>query len=83
MIQTTLGIEGMMCGMCEAHVNDAIRRNFPVKSAKADRRRHRCVVVSEQPLDAEKIRKVIADTGYELTSVTSDPYKKKGLLGLI
>ena len=25
MILTTLKIEGMMCGMCEAHVRDAIR----------------------------------------------------------
>ena len=49
MIQTTIGIEGMMCSMCEAHINDAIRRSFAVKSAKSDRKRNRCVVVSEEP----------------------------------
>ncbi len=26
MIQITLEIDGMMCGMCEAHVNDAVRK---------------------------------------------------------
>lgn len=26
MIKTTLGIEGMMCGMCESHINNAIRK---------------------------------------------------------
>ena len=31
MVQITLKIEGMQCGMCEAHVNDAVRRTFPVK----------------------------------------------------
>ena len=31
MIKTTLGIEGMMCGMCESHINNAIRNNFKVK----------------------------------------------------
>lgn len=31
MIKTTLRIGGMMCGMCEAHVNDAIRAHFNVK----------------------------------------------------
>ena len=82
MIQTTIGIEGMACEMCEAHINEVIRRNFPVKSAKADRRKHRCVVVSESELDQDLLRKVIAETGYELTSVTSGPHKKKGLLGL-
>ena len=30
MIQTTLGIDGMMCSMCEAHINDTIRREFAV-----------------------------------------------------
>ena len=31
MIQTTLKIDGMMCGMCESHINDAIRKDFSVK----------------------------------------------------
>ena len=25
MYQITLGIDGMMCGMCESHINDAVR----------------------------------------------------------
>ena len=31
MIQYTLEVEGMQCGMCESHVNDAVRRAFRVK----------------------------------------------------
>ena len=31
MVKITLEVEGMACGMCEAHVNDAIRKAFPVK----------------------------------------------------
>lgn len=31
MYQTTVGVDRMMCGMCEAHVNDAVRKAFPVK----------------------------------------------------
>ena len=30
-----LGIDGMSCGMCEAHVQDVIRRNIDVKKVKA------------------------------------------------
>ena len=26
MIKTTVQVEGMMCGMCESHVNDAVRK---------------------------------------------------------
>jgi hypothetical protein len=32
MIRTTAKINGMMCSMCEAHINDVIRKNM--KEAK-------------------------------------------------
>ncbi len=35
MIRTIIKIEGMMCGMCEAHINDAIRAAFPVKEVSS------------------------------------------------
>ena len=35
MTQITLHIDGMMCGMCEAHVNDAVRKAIPVKKVKS------------------------------------------------
>lgn len=31
MYKTTVKIDGMMCGMCESHVNDMIRAKMPVK----------------------------------------------------
>lgn len=82
MIETTIGIDGMMCEMCEAHINDAIRRHFDVKSVKSNRRRKSCVVVSELPLDESRVREVIAETGYYLLSISSAPHQKKGFLGL-
>ena len=69
MITTTLGIEGMACSMCEAHINDAIRRNFSVRRVKSNRRKKTCVVVSEEPLDVNKLKQTIADLGYDLVSV--------------
>ena len=32
MIKTVLKVNGMMCGMCEAHMNDLVRKNFKVLS---------------------------------------------------
>ena len=29
MQEITVGVDGMMCGMCESHVNDAVRAAFP------------------------------------------------------
>ena len=68
MIRTTLGIEGMACSMCEAHVNDAIRRSFDVKKVKSNRRKRTCVIESASLLDEARLREVIAATGYTLTS---------------
>ena len=68
-MKTVLGIEGMACSMCEAHINEAIRRNFDVKKVKSNRRKRICVIESVEPLDPERIRAVIAETGYELTSI--------------
>lgn len=70
MITTTLGVEGMVCSMCEAHVNDAIRRYFEVRRVKSNRRKKTCVVVSEEPLDKDKVRAVLAELGYDLVSCT-------------
>ena len=39
-------------------------------------------MVSEEALDEAKIRKVIGETGYDLLSISSEPYQKKGFLGL-
>lgn len=69
MTQTVLKIEGMACGMCESHVNDAIRNNFSVKKVKSSHKKGETVIKSEQPLDAEKLKKIIADTGYTLVSI--------------
>ena len=43
MIQTTLKIDGMMCGMCESHINDAVRKDFPVKKVTASHSKGTCV----------------------------------------
>ena len=68
MITTTVGIEGMACSMCEAHINDAIRRNFAVKRVKSNRRKKTCVITSREQLDEGAIKKVVGDLGYDVVS---------------
>ncbi len=81
MVKTLLHIEGMRCGMCESHVNDVIRRNFQVKKVSSSHSKNSTEVISEAALDEEKLREVIAETGYDLGEITSEPYESKGLLG--
>ena len=35
MVKTVLKIDGMMCSMCESHVNDCIRAAFNVKKVSS------------------------------------------------
>lgn len=78
MLQTTLKIDGMMCGMCEAHINDVIRAKFKVRKVASSHKKGEAVVVSEEPLDEAALKQAIADTGYTVTAVTVAPYEKKG-----
>ncbi|MBR2257370.1 MAG: heavy-metal-associated domain-containing protein [Blautia sp.] len=69
MVKTVLSIEGMMCGMCEAHINQAIRNAFPVKTVKSSYKKGECVILSALPLSQEDLKKVINETGYTLTKI--------------
>lgn len=81
MFETTVKIDGMMCGMCEAHISDTIRSAFPVKKVSASHSKGQAVVLSEQPLDEAALRAAIAKTGYEVTGVSSRPVEaRKGFL---
>lgn len=72
MYRTTANIDGMMCGMCENHIQDAIRRDFNVKSVKASRGKKTAVIVSEEPITEEALHVTIDSTGYGLLSVSSE-----------
>ena len=79
MIKTTLKVDGMMCGMCESHVNDTIRQKFNVKKVTSSHSKGETVIISDEAIDENKISEVIDKTGYKLISVSSEPYEKKGL----
>ena len=64
MTKYTLVVDGMMCGMCESHVNDAVRKAFPVKKVTSSHSRKQTVVVAEEPIDEARLRQVIDATGY-------------------
>ena len=84
MFEYKLEIHGMMCGMCESHINDAIRNNFNVKSVSSDRRKDLTTILSKEKLDEAKLLEVIKNTGYECKGVTmNEVEEKKGLFAKI
>ena len=73
----TVQVDGMMCGMCEAHTNDAVRKALPVKKISSSHTKKQTLVVTEDEIDEEVLRKAITDTGYYVGTITKEPYKKK------
>ena len=86
MFQTTIRIDGMMCGMCEAHINDALRRALPAaKKVSASHTKGSATFLTEEPLTADEealVKKAINDTGYTFLSLRCEEYRKKKLFGI-
>ncbi len=82
MIKTTMKIDGMMCGMCEAHVCDAIRKAVPeAKKVSASKNKGEASFLTPEAVDEETLIQAIDATGYSCLSVDSAPYEKKRLFG--
>ena len=79
MLKITVKVDGMMCGMCESHVNDAVRKAFPVKKVTSSHGKGETVILTENDIDETALRSAINATGYEVKAVSKEPYEKKGL----
>ena len=81
MLKITVQVDGMMCGMCESHVNDAVRKTFQVKKVTSSHSKGQTVILTENDIDEGALRSAIGATGYEVKSMSTEPYVKKGLFG--
>lgn len=68
MFEIKLTVDGMMCGMCESHVQDAIRNHATVKKVKASRKDGSVLIVSPEALSEEQIHQILDPTGYRVTA---------------
>jgi len=78
MTKTVLSVEGMMCGMCEKHLNEAIEKAFDVKKVTSSHLNKQTEILSEAPLDEELLRTTVDAAGYTLNGIHAEPYEKKG-----
>ena len=70
LVQYTLSIDGMKCGMCESHVNDVVRR---VKGVKK---------VNSSHLKGNDIKNAIEKEGYHVLKEEEKPYQRKGFFSI-
>lgn len=83
MLKITLKVEGMMCGMCEAHANKAIESAWKVKKVTSSHKDNETVIITENDISDADLTAVIKEAGYEVTAVTREPYEKKGLFSFL
>ncbi|WP_316630863.1 heavy metal-associated domain-containing protein [uncultured Ruminococcus sp.] len=77
MIKTTLKIDGMMCSMCESHINDTIRKDFNIKKVSSSHTKGITEIISETELDESAVREAVGKTGYKVLAYSTEPYEKK------
>jgi len=80
LIKYTLSVRGMMCGMCETHINDVIRKNFEIKKVKANRHKKIVEIYALSPLDEDKLKEVLDATGYPYLGIIDKQLIKKRFL---
>ncbi len=86
MIKTTVKVDGMMCGMCESHVNDAVRKAFPqIKKVTSSHGKGGTVIMSESQLAKDALKRAIDATGNTAGAIERAPCeeKKRGLFGFL
>ena len=78
-----LKIEGMACNMCEAHMNETVRKAVPdARKVSSSFKKGETVFLLDGEVDREKLIRAISDTGYDCKDIIIEPYEKKGLFGL-
>ncbi len=77
MIKTVLSIDGMMCGMCESHINDTIRQSFKIKKVSSSHTKGITEIISENSLDENALIETVGKTGYKVLEIKTEPYEKK------
>ena len=83
MEKITMKIDGMHCGMCEAHVCDAVRRSLPkAKKVKASHLKGTLSFVIDDGADVTPAINRISETGYKVLSQEKEP-AKKGFFSLV
>lgn len=77
----TIQVKGMMCGMCESHINDAVRKALPVKKVTSSRRKSETTVITETEISEDALRSAISATGYDVGDIQKEIWEKKGFFG--
>ena len=78
MLKVTMKIDGMSCGMCEAHINDAIRKVFSVKKVTSSHRKGITELLIQDAVDTQLLKHAVEEFGYKVLDIRCEPYERLG-----
>ena len=78
MEQIIAKIDGMMCGMCESHMNDMVRNNFKVKKVTSSHAKKETVIVAEEGFDDAKLQKKLRSLATRCLASNISLMRRKG-----
>lgn len=78
MYQYKIKIEGMKCSMCEAHVNDIIRKRLNPKKVTSSHTKGETTVLINEKVDFKAVKDAIEKDGYHVLDIKEQEYKKRG-----
>lgn len=72
MSKYVLKVDGMMCGMCEKHVNNAVKTVANVQDVTSSHESGTTEVTCNGALDIEAVKNAVEQAGYTVTGVTQE-----------
>ena len=79
MIKIVLSVDGMMCKMCEAHVNDAIKREFANVKVSSSHQDGQTIILTKTEIDTGKLKVIVEKEDFKVLDIKIEDQKKKGL----
>ena len=82
MFKIVLSVDGMMCKMCEAHVNDAINKEFANVNVRSSHQDGQTIILTKTEIDTERLKEIVEKEGFKVLDIKSEEQKKKGLFSI-
>ena len=71
MLKVTMKIDGMSCGMCEAHI-------FSVKKVTSSHRKGITELLIQDAVDTQLLKHAVEEFGYKVLDIRCEPYERQG-----
>lgn len=60
---------GMKCGMCESHINTAIRNKFKIKKVTSSHKKSIIKIISFEEIKEDDLKALITNLGYTINQI--------------